>query len=304
MSQDEISFFLKVIESLIRYDNYWDKRGIVSKSVFYYILSALILLVFYSNCSGYKSQNDSTIINTNSTLPPESPPTITTRKGIVYYDSFETPELVTWGVQTGNSTNISSIASAMARSGNSFLQIHIKKSDPWVAGGPRTEYSSPREMGYWQEGNEVWLGGSVFFSQNYVDDRAQEIFWQIHSSVDSDAVPFLIQSINENILIRGRGFSDVILAKTKNKWMDIVVHHKWSAANDGLTEVYINGQKVVNAVGVPTMLTGWQLYWKFGIYKSGWKNETVIVSDVDERTLYFDEMRIGDQSASYNDVKP
>lgn len=219
------------------------------------------------------------------------------------YDGFETQD-ITWQTQTYRTDNIKRTDSINAREGNYSLQVELFKSDPWVANGPRTELFRPDGVDYWVEDDEIWIGGSVFFSTDYEDDPMQEIIWQIHGDESDPYVPFLIQSINDNLTIKGNGISETSVPKQKGSWTDIVVHHLWSSSYHGITQVFVNGSLILDAQGISNMKPNTFLYWKFGIYKSGWKQEGDTLSTVDYRKLWFDEIRIGYSNSNYADVAP
>jgi hypothetical protein len=174
------------------------------------------------------------------------------------------------------------------------LKVTLNEADSWVAEGPRSEIYRPNDIAYWVEDTNVWVGGSILFPDNYVDDPAKEIVWQVHGL---ETVPFFIQSVGENLIVRGKNFAGKTIPKTKGHWMDIVVHHRFSTTN-GITEVYVNGNRIINATTGATMAAGEQLYQKFGLYKSGWKE---LDSIVNSRVLFYDEIRFG---TSYEKVKP
>lgn len=224
------------------------------------------------------------------------------KKLLLFSDSFENEKYIeNWKSQTGNDTGIQITKAVPARDGNFALQISVDKSWPEINNGPRSEIYRPKSLPLIQSGSETWYAFSVFFDKNYVDDPAQEIISQFHTT-NEEGVPFLIQSINGDLIIKGKGFEDVQLPKTKGDWMDVIVHNKWSDdanASTGLTQVYINGKQVVNSSGA-NLRPGTAVYFKLGLYKSGWKGTG---STTTFRRLYFDRVMIGGASNTVEDFK-
>ena len=80
-------------------------------------------------------------------------------------------------------------------------------------------------------------------------------------------------------------------------------HVKWSHKSDGLLEVWKDGKLVVRKTGPNTYNDKRGPFLKMGIYKPQWKSKPEL-SKVTKRVIYFDEVRVGDASASYEDVVP
>jgi hypothetical protein len=68
------------------------------------------------------------------------------------------------------------------------------------------------------------------------------------------------------------------------KWHDVLVHAKWTQQNNGFTEIYIDGELVVNYNGYTRTAGNHDVYFKYGIYRHG-SNQTSVV--------YYDEIRRG-----------
>lgn len=68
------------------------------------------------------------------------------------------------------------------------------------------------------------------------------------------------------------------------KWHDVLVHAKWTQQDNGFTEIYIDGELVVNYKGYTRTAGNHDVYFKYGIYRHG-SNQTSVV--------YYDEIRRG-----------
>jgi hypothetical protein len=85
----------------------------------------------------------------------------------------------------------------------------------------------------------------------------------------------------------------------KNKWIDWVVHIKYSHTNTGILEVWKDGEKLINRQNTPNTYNDEKYpYFKFGVYKWEWGNAAT------RRIIYYDEVRIGNKNSSYDEVKP
>jgi Ca2+-binding RTX toxin-like protein len=72
---------------------------------------------------------------------------------------------------------------------------------------------------------------------------------------------------------------------------------QWSYKSDGLLQVWRDGQKVLDRAGPNTYNDLQGNYFKFGIYNHSIESPT-------DKTLYFDEVRLGNQNNTYEDVAP
>jgi hypothetical protein len=94
----------------------------------------------------------------------------------------------------------------------------------------------------------------------------------------------------------------------KGKWVDWVFHVKWSWHDDGLVEVWKDGD-LVGAKKGPNCandVKGPQT--AFGVYKWPWKvngpGSGSCLSSLVERLIYVDEFRVGGAKSKYNEVAP
>lgn len=92
------------------------------------------------------------------------------------------------------------------------------------------------------------------------------------------------------------------------QWNDFVMHIKWSDRSDGFIDIWVNGNKELEQDGVNYYSEHTKYpYFKMGLYQSsyklkGWSKD--VVYNVNERTLYHDELRIGGSESSFEDVSP
>jgi hypothetical protein len=197
------------------------------------------------------------------------------------------------------------------RAGLYSARFALERGDPVINNGVRCELSA----GFEPVGAERWYGFSIYLSSIWKTDRAADIVtqWHQHWSIGTSP-PLSIGTRDGQWLIsqnwEGPHYSNTPIGSyQKSTWTDWVVHVKWSAGSDGLLTIWKNGQPVPgfnNKQGKNTYSdTQHGNYMKIGIYKWPWNpNWTGVQSDVDERRMYYDELRMADQRGSYDAVKP
>ncbi len=105
---------------------------------------------------------------------------------------------------------------------------------------------------------------------------------------------------NQNIDANKRGTS--VSGNFRDRWVDIVVHAKfdWTSNRNGVLEVWIDGNKVINEQGIRLGYNDDRgAYPSWGMYYSSAQE----IYNFDH-WLYVDEIRIGNENASLNDVSP
>jgi hypothetical protein len=204
------------------------------------------------------------------------------------------------------------------RAGNQAVKFTLKKDDPHVAGSKRAEL----KLGGVPANSEQWYGFSVFLPSDYKQDPMGEIIAQWHDLPDRDlgeswrSPALCLKTQNGRFILDRHWDSKQVTKKGEvsgdtidfgsyqtGKWTDVVFHVKWSYDSSGLFEVWKDGKLEVSRTG-PTYYNDERgPYLKIGMYKGAWKHQPEN-STTSERTIYFDEVRVGDASARYEDVAP
>jgi len=195
-----------------------------------------------------------------------------------------------------------------AKAGKYSIRYELHNDDADVAESKRTEAS--RYSGDEPTLDERWYGMSYFLDSSYKKDPLPELLtqWQSKRGISP---PLAIWTLNGNWVITRHYDSigkvwqrnDKIIAYDINKWTDWVVHVKWSISGNGLIEAWINGKKIYTYTGANSYAGYPGNYMKNGIYKWPWKT-TSPTAGINKRVVYIDEVRIGNASATYNDVVP
>lgn len=99
------------------------------------------------------------------------------------------------------------------------------------------------------------------------------------------------------------GVADLaVVPLVRGAWTDWVVHLRWGHRGGGIVEVWFNGKKIIDYRGPVGYNDPAESYLKAGLTQSGGEDEWP--PGLDRRTLYLDELRIGDGAATYADVAP
>lgn len=181
-------------------------------------------------------------------------------------------------------------------------RFEIREDQPLVANGKRSEVTIIKgSLG--KITKNAWYSFAVYFpSEGYEYDDEREVINQWYQN-GSPATS--LRTRRDRILLETGNTMDTrrqfdIGAIAKDKWHTFVFHFIHSYQSDGLIELWVNGTKKLT-------LKGGNMYddilpkWKVGIYKSAFKYGT---SDVSRRVIYFDNIKVGNEKASYETMKP
>jgi Polysaccharide lyase len=216
---------------------------------------------------------------------------------------FETGDLSQVRSTQGCCSYSLTITSDPVRLGSYAVKMDTRVGDPPVAGGNhRAEVLvGDSVMG------EHWYGWSLYFPADWNENLPYSTgHWvnitQWHGNV---GVPLQLvasgngigfshnQQLTDSGLFPGTNIGTV--DSMIGKWTDFVVHANWQTDSSGYFEIWMNGTKVVDWHGVTAPNNGGlNPYWKAGLYYGTNEN----------RTIYVDEMRMGDSSSSFDEVDP
>jgi len=239
------------------------------------------------------------------------------RRNLIFESTFESANSISqWYERSLFKPWSATIENTQIRAGKGALKVElIRGSD--VLNGPRAELGMAP-----QTSNEFWYGFSNFFPTSYVRDPVEEIISQWQAMPDTKlgeewrSPPLSLQikddrykvsviwssaniSTSENTHIDFFDLGPV----DRNRWNDWVFHVKWSY-NSGTLQIWKNGvlllERLNKPIGYNDVLYP---YFKIGIYKWEWSNPKTISTSTN-RMYYIDEIRIGNNLATYKDVLP
>ena len=242
------------------------------------------------------------------------------RSGIIFEDDFEA------GLDVTSTWNLSVSASG---AGNGQTEVR-DGSLCYKATLTRIDANSYRDeirnnLLWIKSGEERWIGFWMYFPSGYSADNVDEILFQLHGKPDAGedwrSPPLALGTENGQFKVWVRADSKAITpppgtpdrytvddvyynlgAVPQDAWVKVVLHTVYDYADsNGVVELWIDDAKVLDhrsGVGFNDVSGG---YLKFGIYKWPWKWGT---SNVNSRTVYYDDIRVGDERSDYFSVAP
>lgn len=236
-------------------------------------------------------------------------PTATPNRVILLQTGFEDNSLAMFSKEICCSYSALIINSIPAHQGSRLLQFDLRKTDPVVNLGIRSEMATNKL----QYNTDYWYRFSMFIPANWQYDKSKEIVAQWHSEPDFNLgetwrnPPFSLRIFGDNLEVRTiwdshpltqpnvyQGDQYINLGPyAKGVWTEFVLHARWSYTNDqsGYLELFKNGQSIYTKVGPNAFNDVKGPYFKFGIYKFDWKDNQQN-SSTSQRTLYFDDISI------------
>ncbi|WP_170916740.1 polysaccharide lyase [Dyadobacter psychrophilus] len=208
-----------------------------------------------------------------------------------------------------------SLNSLVARAGSGSIKFDLRREDNIQ--NPRTELG--REP---NNNQESWYGFSLFFPASFIKDPIEESIVQWNSRPDLKegeswrSAPLFLGILNDRFVLEVRSDSNRITKQgyfsfnrldlgpvEKETWHDWVFHIKWAYDNTGVIEVWKNGQLILSRLNQPNSYNDAMFpYFKVGIYKWDWATKATV--GIDRRTMFVDEISIGNHTADFKQVSP
>lgn len=185
---------------------------------------------------------------------------------------------------------------------NKTARFELRASDPMVHRGKRSELFVVDRVTQ----KEIWYSFAVLFPESgYTPDSSNELISQWHQE---GSPPISLRTVDDIIYLRVRHSTQSdkwkvmdVAPLTKDVWHEFVFHIIHSAGADALIEVWHNGQKCVTYNGPNHFEDKKMPYWKVGVYKAKWNNNRTAS---DTRVIYFDNIRVGNELASFETMQP
>ena len=204
------------------------------------------------------------------------------------------------------------------RNGQHSVRFDLEKSDPPLHNGSRAELGAEDPVE--PRGAERWYGFSMYLPNSWTYDQAPEIVMQWHQvggdcsrgcspplSIVTEKGQFVI-SQNWEISPGNWHFAHTPIGPYETgRWIDWVIHVKWSTGSDGTLDVWKDGRPVDGFFGQRGRNDDYGdrvhgNYMVIGVYKWPWSQNKP--SDTTRRIMYVDELRVADQRGSYQAVAP
>jgi hypothetical protein len=187
-----------------------------------------------------------------------------------------------------------------AYQGVKSARFELRDSDPEVQSGTRSEISFPDATHL-----NRWYAYALYApSAQFKYDDDDDVITQWHQG--GSLTPALCVRIKKDrIYLRVLGVWTDLGIFEKDKWHAYVLHVKHSAGSDGLIEMWRDGSKILNKTGPNAYKIEGDIHnpnMKLGIYKSQWNGSGTSLTK--ERVLYFDDIKLGNENATYADMVP
>lgn len=234
--------------------------------------------------------------------------------GVVFSDQFDSSSFSGWA-PSGNAT--ASIVNSPVRGGNYAAQLSLDRLHDKVS--RRTELTLIKPK--FEIGKEYWIGFSNYLPVLEDSGKRGEFFaFQIHKRPDaadaSGKQPLTLTAnptswrvnvhfdANATTAVRGDSLRRFAAGDIDyGQWTDWVIHIHLSYASDGSLEVWKDGNKIVSYLGPNCYNDKLGPFMKIGVYNSSWVSREGATA-ADQRTIYYDKVSVGDETASYADVAP
>ncbi|MEO8404378.1 MAG: polysaccharide lyase, partial [Chitinophagaceae bacterium] len=287
-----------------------------SKYKFFYksMIAFLVSAVFFTGCKhdassieGFNSVNNSVESNSaNATTDSNGVSAFaSTAKATLLLDNNFDGTSPFAGFTLANqqfccSYSITQATSPDGAGGNS-LKFDLRSTDAIVSSSKRAEIQLAGTDA--PATSERWYGLRYWLSKYDADNGAESLL-QWHDQ-DGTTPPLSLQVSGGRMNFCQSFTSNThydIGATTLNKWINIVIHVKWTTSNTGVLEVWRDGSKLVSKTNVRTNSNGGS-YMKIGINKWSWAPGGGS-STATQRIFYIDNFKMGAETATYADVDP
>lgn len=209
------------------------------------------------------------------------------------------------------------------RAGRGAARFELRRSDPDVKGSKRAEI----RMKAGAMGSEYWHAFSVYLPSDWEPDQVPTTLAQWHGVPDvwlaeaGRSPPLRLAALEGEWLLvnvwdskrvtamrfvggEADGWTSSSLGELgTGRWTDWVFHIRWSAAEDGLLEVWKNGELAFERAGPNAYNDALGPYLKLGLYVPEW-GLAQTRSTVRRRIAYFDAVRVADRPATVTELSP
>jgi polysaccharide lyase-like protein len=222
---------------------------------------------------------------------------------LLFSDNLDGSSPLSSGVSLQTSTSYGiTVSTSQFYNGTKSVRFELHDTDPESHSGTRAELSFPKATN-----KNRWYSYALYIpSAQYKDDSQDEVITQFHQG--GGATPALcLRTKSGHMYLRILGNIWIDLgALDKDKWHAYVLHAIHSSGSDGKIELWRDGQKIVDRNGpcAYDITTGtYELpYMKLGVYKSDWNGSSTTSTNL--RVLYFDDIKMGNENATYNEMVP
>jgi hypothetical protein len=227
---------------------------------------------------------------------------------IIVTSDWEDGQLLAPGIKQETTTAYGQmVTDSVSREGKYACRFEARHGDPPYGGSVRSEQKTGDIL---RIGQEIWQGYSMMYDNTMTNTNKDEIVGQWHQKNE------LSQYGGPAIGIHNKGdFNFYVYARLgvgskgvtlqmgnvpKGEWVDFVWNIRFATDDTGFIKCWINGEQRIDYKGACGYIGGNGINFKFGIYP-GFKTDYTSQSP---RIIYWDDLKIADSTATYNDVNP
>ncbi len=225
----------------------------------------------------------------------------TASSNLIYLETFEGSDPLSFTHHQFSEDHSFGTAQNPILEGSYSGRFELRDDDEMTANGTRAEVLFPE-----QDHNERWYSYSLYLpSDGFKIDSNNDIISQWHQGSGSGSPTTTLRIKNDRFFLKSGPTKEErvdydIAEVQKDAWNEFVFHIVHSGGEDGLVEVWLNGEQVLNIKGGNLNKDFDLPRWKIGIYKDDWNYDET--TDTDLRIMYFDNVRMGDENATFEDM--
>jgi hypothetical protein len=220
---------------------------------------------------------------------------------LIWSDNIEGTSFFSTGVsrQTSTSYGITAATNPLYQ-GVKSARFELRDSDPEIHNGTRSEISFPDATNL-----NRWYSYALYApSAQFKYDDDDDVITQWHQG--GGLTPALCLRVRrDHLYIRVLGAWTDLGVFEKDVWRAYVLHVNHSSGSDGLIEIWRDGSKILNKTGPNAYKIEGDIEnpnMKLGVYKSNWNGSGTTSTNI--RVLHFDDIKIGNENATYADMVP
>jgi hypothetical protein len=275
----------------------------------------LLQMLLAVSCAGKKGEKSTSLdahpisVNKSSAHP-----------NLLFEETFESdaPFSAAHGKEVGDWEYALQYVTSPVFKGRKAARFEIRADQALVKDGKRAEVTIVGPV----TSKERWYSFAVYFpSDGFAKDTVREIISQWYQRADhhlgeKSSSPATALRVNKDRFVLDTGFNADLVSDgvnpeskkkldlgevTKDTWHEFVFHFVHSFHEDGLIEVWHNGNKILTHTAGNMYNNAVMPKWKLGLYKAAFKSG---ISAVTNRVVYFDNIKVGNEHASYAEMAP
>jgi hypothetical protein len=240
---------------------------------------------------------------------------VAARQNLMLNGDFETCNLSQFNGKEALAHELRTVSS-LSRSGKCSVRIEINANERDKGGNSWRAELTQQRAGSANHERDRWFGFSTYFPTAYKPLK-QDVIFQIHEKpskceqyrtpplyllVAGEKMHWITRWDSKKCSVGDTAQGSKWITSSvveRNRWIDWVVHVRWSYGADGLIEIWRNATKIAVYRGPNDYNDEFEHYLKIGGYM--WHG---FPQNVAQRVSYLDDVRMGGPKATYADVAP